>query len=388
MMASRAAKLRRLTVLLLVLLAAAMLWPGDASRDGPALRTQPISTGDIVDTVEAIGTLNPMQVVTVGTQVSGKVSKLHVDYNDAVTEGELLAEIDPALLKTQLTQSEASLRNAENNFELVQRNAARMRRLYEQDYVSRAEWERADLEHKTARSNVESARAKMESDRVNLSYATIRSPVAGVIIAREVTEGQTVAASLQAPTLFKIAQDLSQMKIEINLSEADVGRVQVNQPVTFSVDAFPDRTFSGVISKVLLNPNTQQNIVTYTVMVKVDNPEKLLLPGMTAYVRIVIHEKKGVLRVPNAAFRFTPRPEGPSAIKSLLTGQGRRPPMPLDNRPKPQDPKGRILYVVRNDVPVPVEIIPGVTDGRQTEVTSSEVKEGDTVAVGYAVDAE
>lgn len=330
-------------------------------------KTQTMETGDVTQTVSANGTLNPVVLVNVGTQVSGTVKKLHVDFNDKVSQGQPLAELDPALFQAQAAQSDASVNSAQATLELAQANEARMRNLFKQEYISRQELDQSVQALKSARAQLALARAQNLKDRTNLAYSVIRSPVSGVVVSREVDTGQTVAASFQTPTLFKIAQDLSKMQIDSNFAEADVGSIQVGQPVRFSVDAFPNRTFKAVVKQRRINPTTQQNVVTYDVVVAVDNPEQILMPGMTAYVNITVAQRKNVLLVPNAALRF--KPAGTPAKKE----KSRK-----DERKKGA---GATVYVLENATLKPVSIATGITDNKFTEVTSGSLKAGDEVVL-------
>ena len=312
---------------LLVVIAAVAWWliphkPKDENRYG----TEMLERGTITQTVSANGTLNPVRLVNVGSQVSGIVKKLYVDFNDYVKAGQILLEIDQSLIRAQLQQSEANVASAKATLELAQSNERRMRTLLAQEYVSRQELEQATQVLKQAQAQVTVAQAQAVRDRANLAYTVIRSPVSGVVVSREVDVGQTVAASLQTPTLFKIAQDLAHMQIDSNYAEADIGKIRVEQPATFRVDAFPDRNFRGQVRQVRLNPTTQQNVVTYNVVIAVDNPDKVLMPGMTAYVNITLAQRDEVLLVPNAALRFRPS-AGETGIKnkrgSEKTGTGK-----------------------------------------------------------------
>ncbi|MFA5826783.1 MAG: efflux RND transporter periplasmic adaptor subunit, partial [Gallionellaceae bacterium] len=268
-----------------------------APASEPQYKTQAAEKGEVKQVVSANGTINPVSLVSVGTQVSGTVKKLYVDFNSKVEKGQVLLELDDALLAAQQKQSKANVQSAMASLELATANEARMRSLFEQAYVSRQELDTTVQAKKAAEAQVQLARAAVEKDQANLAYTVIRSPVAGVVVDRTVDVGQTVAASLQTPTLFKIAQDLSKMQIDANFAEADIGSIRVGQPVRFTVDAFAGRSFKGEVRQIRLNPITQQNVVTYDVVIDVDNPGQLLLPGMTAYVNIAVAERKNALLV-------------------------------------------------------------------------------------------
>ncbi|MBI5430827.1 MAG: efflux RND transporter periplasmic adaptor subunit [Nitrosomonadales bacterium] len=337
-------------------------------------RIQAAEQGGISQTVSANGTINPVSLVSVGTQVSGTVRKLYVDFNSKVQKGQILLELDDALLAAQQKQSAANAQNAEAALELASANEARMRSLYAQEFVSRQELDSAIQAKKSAQAQLKLALATVERDRANLAYSVIRSPVSGVVVDRSVDVGQTVAASLQTPTLFKIAQDLSRMQIDANFAEADIGNIRIGQAVRFTVDAFPDRNFRGTVKLIRLNPTTVANVVTYDVVIGVENPEQTLLPGMTAYVSIVVAERKDVLLVPNAALRFKP------ASGSAQSPAGNSDQKPAA-KPKRDAFSGRV-YVLEAGGPVPRNVTLGITDNRNTEVTGGELRAGDRIIAG------
>ncbi len=273
-------------------------------------RTAEAKNGDLTQSVSANGTLKPVVLVNVGTQVSGTVNKLHVDFNDQVKAGQVLLELDPAVLNAQVEQTTASLANARASLDLALANENRAKTLFQQEYISRQEFDQATQQARSARAQVEQVNAQLGRDKTNQAYTIIRSPVSGVVVSRNVDIGQTVAASFQTPTLFQIAQDLRKMQIDTAFAEADIGSIKVGQPVQFTVDAFPNRNFTASVRQVRLNATTTQNVVTYNVVVAVDNPEALLLPSMTAYVGVITAQRSDVLLIPNAALRFRP-PDAP-----------------------------------------------------------------------------
>lgn len=340
-------------------------------------RLQAVEKGDLTQTVSANGTINPVTLVNVGTQVSGTVKKLHVDFNSKVEKGQVLLELDDALLSAQQKQSLANVHNAIASLELAVANEARMRDLFAKEYVSRQEMDTAIQARKAADAQLQLARAAVEKDSANLAYSVIRSPVSGVVVDRAVDVGQTVAASLQTPTLFKIAQDLSKMQIHANFAEADIGSIRVGQAVRFTVDAFAGRNFQGEVMQIRLNPTTQQNVVTYDVVVNVDNPEHILLPGMTAYVSIAVAERKGVLLAPNAALRFKP-----AAGSDPKRGGGHPGGAPGGGAPPKRDAFSGKVYVLEQGELVPLSVSLGITDSRNTEITGGDIKAGDLVVVG------
>lgn len=339
-------------------------------------RLQAVEKGDLTQTVSANGTINPVTLVNVGTQVSGTVKKLHVDFNSKVEKGQVLLELDDALLSAQQKQSLANVQSAAASLELAVANEARMRDLFAKEYVSRQEMDTAIQAKKAAEAQLQLARAAVEKDSANLAYSVIRSPVSGVVVDRAVDVGQTVAASLQTPTLFKIAQDLSKMQIHANFAEADIGSIRVGQAVRFTVDAFAGRNFQGEVMQIRLNPTTQQNVVTYDVVVNVDNPEHILLPGMTAYVSIAVAERNGVLLVPNAALRFKPANAGDQKRGGHPGGA------PGGGVPPKRDPFSGKVYVLEQGELVPLGVSLGITDSRNTEITGGDIKAGDLVVVG------
>ncbi len=341
----------------------------------PQYRTQAVEKGEIKQVVSANGTINPVTLVNVGTQVSGTVKKLYVDFNSKVEKGQVLLELDDALLAAQQKQSQANVQSALASLELATANEARIRSLFEQEYVSRQELDTAVQAKKAAAAQVQLTRAAVEKDQANLAYTVIRSPVSGVVVDRSVDVGQTVAASLQTPTLFKIAQDLSKMQIDANFAEADIGNIRVGQTVRFTVDAFAGKNFKGEVRLIRLSPTVQSNVVTYDVVVNVDNPEQLLMPGMTAYVSIAVEERKEALLVPNAALRFKPANAEPVKKNGGDAAKG--------GKPK-RDAFSGTVYVLQGGAPVPVSVTLGITDNRNTEITGGDLKAGDQVVVGDA----
>lgn len=329
-----------------------------------------LELGDVTQSVSANGTLNPLVLVTVGTQVSGKVIKLYVDFNDRVEEGQILAELDPALLDAQAAQSEANVQSARSSLELAIANEKRSRELFGKEYISKQDLDASVQTLKAARAALDLALAQSQKDRTNQGYTIIKSPVSGVVVDRQIDVGQTVAASLSAPILFKIAQDLRQMQIDSSFAEADIGRIKVGQKVTFAVDAFPNNAFVGVVKQVRLNATTVSNVVTYDVVVTVDNPDEILIPGMTAYVNVILSEKKNVLLVPNAALRYKP---------TLPPSKDAKPAM-MSKKEKKESGTATV-YVLENGVPKPVKVAVGISDNRSSEIITDALKVGDKIIV-------
>lgn len=345
-------------------------------------RLQEITRGDVAQSVSANGTLNPVTLISVGAQVSGRVSKLYVDFNDHVEKGQILLTLDDSLFTAQIAQSEGTVRNAQASVELAQANEARMRSLFAQEYVSKQELDQSVQALKSARAQLDTARGQLRRDQTNLSYSIIRSPVSGVVVDRVVDVGQTVAASFQTPTLIKIAQDLSKMQIDSTFAEADIGNIKVGQQAKFSVDAFPNRNFEGAVKQLRLNATVTANVVTYDVVISVDNPEKILLPGMTAYVNIMVAKHDNVLLAPNAALRFRPKQDESQTGKATRTegqGQGQR-----NGKKKAgqEDLSAGKVYVIKDEKLTPIRVSVGISDGRFTEITSDDLKINDKVIVG------
>ena len=285
--------------------------------------TAAVTRGDVIAKVDATGTLGAVTTVQVGSQVSGTIKALHADYNSRVKKGQVVAELDPSLFQTQVEQARATLIKSQSDMERAKVDvndtaikAQRSQELYDQKLIARNDLDTAtaaaataEASFKSAEAQVTQARAALNQNQVNLDHTVIRAPIDGIVISRSVDVGQTVAASLQAPTIFVIAQDLTQMQVSASIDESDIGRVAPGQPVTFKVDAYPTQTFRGRVSQVRLEPKTDQNVVSYTTMIDVPNEDLKLKPGMTANVTVQIAMNENVLRVPNSALRFSPTPE-------------------------------------------------------------------------------
>lgn len=288
---------------------------------GPLVSTKVVQT-TISTTISATGTLEPVDQVEVGTQVSGDIAKINVDFNSKVKKGQVIAELDKSKLKATLTQAEIAFRSAETDYKYKESTYNRIKKLSESNSASAVELETAEYNMNSAKLSVERSQNEVNQARLNLSYATIKSPIDGVVLKRAVEVGQTVAASMSTPTLFVIAKDLSQMKVMAAVDEADIGQVKQGQRVTFSVDAFQNETFNGSVQEVRLNPTTTSNVVTYTVVITAENPEQKLLPGMTATCTIVTQEITDAIAIPVKALKFTPADGTPMAEPP----KGMRPP--------------------------------------------------------------
>ncbi len=357
-------------------------WQGRAPSPEARYKQQETTVGDITQSVSANGTLSPVTLVNVGTQVSGTVRRLHVDFNDEVKAGQILAELDDTVLVAAAGQSEASIASAKASLDLAQANEARIRSLFAEEYVSRQELDQAVQAKKAAEAALRLARAQNDRDRANLGYAVIRSPVSGVVVDRQIDVGQTVAASFQTPVLFKIAQDLKEMQIYTSFAEADIGNIRVGQPVRFNVDAFPNRQFKGVVKQLRLNPTNTQNVVTYNVVVEVENPDQALLPCMTAYVNIAVANRKEVLTVPNAALRFRPPGDAAPGKDAQKAAEGGGSPRPPGGGGRKRDTGSGTVYVLADGKLKAVAVGTGITDNRVTEITGGDLKAGDKVITG------
>ena len=307
------------------------------------IRTYVVDDYTIENTVTATGTIQPLEQVEVGTQVSGEIDKIFVDYNSVVKKGQLLAELDKSNLLENLRQAEASVRSAESELEYSKTSFERTKQLYEAKAATQIAYDESRNSLVKAETSLQNAQSNLDKAKVNLGYAEIYSPIDGVVLSREVEVGQTVAASYSTPTLFTIANDLTQMKVEANIDEADIGQVVVGQRVTFSVDAYVDDTFYGEVQQIRLQPTTTNNVVTYTVIITAHNPELKLLPGMTASVTIITEEETG-LAVPSEALSFTPSEEILGHKDAKPQGRkdfnGKRPPFPEGGMPPQGMPGG------------------------------------------------
>lgn len=334
------------------------LWLGGRPTQ-PKWVTASVDQGSIVQRVSANGTLNPVELVNVGTQISGAVRSLLVDFNARVKAGQLLAELDPSILEAQIRASEANLASARATLRNAELSLNRNENLRDRGFVSEGALDALRKDVDTAKAQVMQIEAQLSRDTTNLGYSRIRSPIDGIVVNRRIDIGQTVAASFQTPTLFQIARDLTKMQIDTSVSEADVGAIAPNLPVRFTVDAFRDREFNASVRMVRLNPTSVQNVVTYNVVVDVDNKDGALLPGMTAQVSVITNHKENVLRVPSAALRFRPPEDSVSGGST-----------PMGNRKDGGNAAGS-TWVYTQDAGgrlVPREIKIGISDGRFVEV--------------------
>ncbi|HXF93378.1 MAG TPA: efflux RND transporter periplasmic adaptor subunit [Nitrospiraceae bacterium] len=362
-------------------------------------RTVPVERGSVVSVVTATGTINPVVLVQVGTQVSGMIKSLHADFNSRVKAGDVVAIIDPAPFKARRDQAASNLEMAKANVARARADVAQRKReldrvnsLIAQQFVSqndvdlaRTNYESAAAQLKLAEAQVKQAEAALNAAELDLKYTVIRSPVNGIVVARNVEVGQTVAASFATPNLFLIALDLTQMQVDTNVSESDIGGITEGKEATFTVDAYPGEQFQGVIKQVRLAPINVQNVVTYNVVVGVDNQDLRLKPGMTANVTIVVAKRDQVLKVPNAALRFTPPKTEQGAGRSSEARAARdgggvgqsQPPLRVEN-----GPVRTVWRLGSSGEPEPVTVQTGISDGMATEVISGGLSEGDQVVVG------
>ena len=331
---------------------------------------------DINSQVSATGAVNPVNVVSVGAQVSGIVDKIYVDYNDQVKLDQLLAEIDKSLLIEDINSTKAKMMQAKAKYDLAQLNKDRIEELYKAGYIAKVELDQAETELTSAKADYISSVSNYERSKRNMEYARITSPVSGVVISKDVEEGQTIASSFSAPTLFTIAEDLSKMQIEASISEADIGNIKKGQSVDFTVDAFPLETFKGVVDQVRLNPTTDQNVVIYNVIIKIDNKDNKLLPGMTAFVEINTIEKKDVKALENITLQYRPD----SALSSKII---------YPEKVKLEVGEGYVyVYDEVNNLLKAIKVKKGITDGVFTEIVSDELKDGDLVVAEFFGDGE
>jgi len=389
---------------------AAILWArqrGKSSKD-LELRFATIETGDLKRTVSATGTLQAVKTVSVGTQVSGKVEAILVDFNDQVKKGQLLARIDPTLARQAVTDAQASVERSNADLVAARRDYSRTNQLVSQGLSARSAFDTVEATLAIANANVKSARVGLDRARQNLSYTSILAPTDGVVVERNVDEGQTIAASLSAPQLFLLANDLSRMQILVQVDESDIASIEQGQPVSFSVQALPRETFTGIVQQVRLQSKTQDNIVSYTVVIEVENLRKKLLPGMTANVEFLVGSASGVLKVANAALRFRPSAElltrlggDPEATAATRTsrgaaqsesnawgGRGRTSSdgtgRPRGNRPpgKSASERGRVFFLDQAGKLQSVRVRIGITDGSMTEISGRELTPGMKVIAG------
>ena len=362
----------------LLALAVLPLFFGKSKKGGIRLETAQVERGTIANSVTATGTVEPVTEVDVGTQVSGIIDKLYVDYNDVVKAGQLIAEMDKVNLQAELKSAEAQLASSKTEFEYQQKNYARSKVLHEKQLVSDTDYETATYNYEKAKAAYEQSQASMVKVRRNLEYATITSPIDGVVINKVVEEGQTVAAGFETPTLFTIAADLTKMQVIADVDEADIGNVKEGQRVQFTVDAYPNDTFEGVVQQVRLGESDESSssassssssVVTYEVVITADNPDLKLKPRLTANVTIFTMEEENILLVPNKALRFIPEPKLMETLGLQVN----------DNSANIKNGE-KFVWVKEDNVLVTKAVTVGVSNNNYTEVLNG-LNEGEVVAV-------
>lgn len=341
-----------------------------SGKEKVMLETAKVERVDIRNSVTATGTVEPVTEVEVGTQVSGIVDKLFVDYNDEVKAGQVIALMDKVNLEAELQSAQAQLSSAKTEYDYRQKEYNRTKTLFEKELVSEADYDSAYYQYETAKNAYNQAQASMVKVRRNLSYATITSPIDGVVISRAVEEGQTVAAGFETPTLFTIAKDLTKMQIIADVDEADIGQVLKGQRVEFTVDAYPDDLFEGTVDQVRLDATTESNVVTYEVVIKADNPDLKLKPGLTANVTVYTEEKFGVLTIPSKALRFNPEEE-------ILAKAG----ITVNGTPS----EGKHVWVMNGTSISPKSVETGSVFNDKTEI--EDLSEGEVIVIGVNISA-
>jgi HlyD family secretion protein len=392
---------RRILIVLVVLAAVATAVTFYLRRDGKTAqvkyRTETVDRGVVTSVVTATGTISAVTTVQVGSQVSGIIQNLYVDYNSPVKKGQLLATLDPTPFETQVEQRQADVLRAQVQMRNAEIQFNRSARLLAEKLTPESDHDAAKANYEGAAAQVAQAEAALRQSQTNLSYTKIFSPIDGVVVARQYDIGQTVAASFQAPTLFTIAEDLTKMQVQADVDQSDISRVATNQPARFTVDAYPEENFVGAISQIRLNATQNQNVITYPVIIDVANPEGKLKPKMTADVTIEVAKVQDVLRVPNAALRFKPIETGrangnDAATKAALEGTaarggGQGAAMAADALASGQR-GGRhkqVVYVLgAGDELKAVPVKTGITDGRFTAILEGDLTPGDKIAIGFA----
>lgn len=381
-----------------IFIVSALIFNGcGAKKQNITFETALVKRGKITSTVTATGTLEAIKTVAVGTQVSGVINKLYVDFNSHVKKGQLLAELDKVPLLTSLETAQAALDDANAELTYQTANYNRIKALYDKKLASQSDYETALYNYQKAGATMKNAKSGYDRAKVNLDYATIYSPIDGVVLNRAVDEGQTVAASFNTPTLFSIANDLTQMEVQANIDEADIGQVKNAQKVEFTVDAFPDMKFNGVVTEIRLQPVVTSNVVTYTVIVKAPNPDYKLMPGMTANITIYVEEANDALTISSKALHFTPDQDLLKAyLKSIPDSARPNTDIPMPDKKAlakgtkgnaPDASKENEVWVKTGLLIHPVKVDVGISDGITTEIKSG-LKEGDEVVLSMSAVAE
>jgi len=401
-------KRKKLIIIGIILIAVVLLVfarkPFKKKETATSFETVKVEKGNISNTVTATGTIQALKTVNVGTQVSGILQHVYVDFNYTVKQGQILAKLDETPLQTQLDQSQSALNQAQAQLNYQEATYNRLKVLYDKKLISQSDYDQAVFNFENSKGSLSNAKSALARAKVNLDYATITSPIAGVVLNRAVEEGQTVAASFSTPTLFTIVNDLTQMQVQTSVDEADIGKVKQDQRVEFTVDAYPDLKFEGTVSEVRLQPVTTNNVVTYVVIINAPNPEKKLMPGMTASSTIYVEEKQGVLTLSGKAVRFTPDTEYMKKMFQAMQKSGNMLKVPagtaIGSGSMPtgqltqgfpstgmsipgvkQDPKSKTVWLKDEKMGLrPAMIKIGVDNGSTVEVVSG-LKEGEEVIV-------
>ncbi|MBI4835182.1 MAG: efflux RND transporter periplasmic adaptor subunit [Planctomycetes bacterium] len=428
--------MKKLKLLIIIVVIAFLSWAGlklfRKDAGSTSFRTATVEKGNVIQTVGATGEVKPLKQVQVGTQVTGPILKLYADYNSKVTEGQIVAQIDPAVYETKVAQSKANLIRSEADVERVrasllqaQNELTRSKKLAERDLISTSELDAAIANYdsisaqlKVSLASVDQSRSALQSSEVDLAYTTIKSPVDGIVISRNVDEGQMVVGSTSAQMIFIIATDLKQIQIQANIPESDIGQIKERQPVKFTVDAYPDIEFFGVVTQVRLSATSVSNVVTYTVIISAENPDEKLFPGMTANLTIEVERRMDVFKVPNSALRFIPDESlvaetdsisktaeaefpalpgerGPSSISGTDSSRTRssmrreRPGFSSDHGPgrrssmsKTGMQKSKLWVLTDKKLLKSIPIITGISDGSFTEIIKGEVSDGMEIVTG------
>lgn len=362
---------KRYIILAIAIISAITFFIASQKVKGVKYETRKIERCTITQVVEASGTINPVNTVSVGSTVSGLIKEIYVDFNSEVKKGQILAQIDPANFQASVDQATAQINNAEANLaklnaitEMSRKTYTRYKNLYAKNFIAKSELDQAESDYLSnlaqvgaAKATIAQARATYNTAMTNLGYTKIVAPVDGTVISREIDLGSPVAASFQAPELFTIAQDLTKMQIEVNVSEADIVKVKEGQEVTYTLDGYPDNTFNGKVTQVRISPTTVSNVVTYVVIVDVNNEDLKLVPGMTANVSIITNKSEDVLCAPNIALKFTPETDG-----QKYQSQG--------------------IWLLVNNKPERIDIAQGASDDTQFEIVSDKIHEGDVIITG------
>lgn len=362
-------KKKTLVIVAVAAIAALAVWllSGGKKEEKITFDTAAVAPANIMNSITATGTIEPVTSVTVGTQVSGIVSKLFVDYNSVVKKGQVIAELDKTNLMSQLNTAKTQLATAQSQLNYQTANYKRYKTLFEKGLVAADDFDNAKLSYTQAKEQVASAKEEVQRAQTNLGYATITSPIDGVVLSKSVEEGQTVAASFSTPELFTIAQDLTNMQVVADVDEADIGDVKEGERVTFTVDAYPDDTFKGEVKQVRQEATTTNNVVTYEVVISAPNADLKLKPGLTANVTIYTAERKGVLSVPSKALRFTPQKETMGKMKIVDVANA----------------KNKVWTIEGNSI-VAHKVNIGMTDGTNTQIVGG-IAEGTKVVTGLNV---